>query len=302
LLRNRRGATSLRWLELLLEAGIEIHGQVVVCPGINDGEVLDDTLLGVLDRFPQLATVAVVPLGVSDHSNEPDMRPHTTAEAVAVVDIVESWQGVFARAVGRRLVYAADEYYLLAQRPFPALDVYDGCPQHENGIGMVRTFEAEVRAALAGEDVEGTGTRSGFFAWVDGAPADGYRAPRTSQPFGDVGAVSATESTNCCVTVITGEMGAAVLQPLLAELPGDVRLLPVKNAFFGGNIGVTGLLTGADVAAALDGQPDGGRFLLPDVVLSRGRFLDGTTVAQLPRVVEIVPTDGASLVRALATS
>src|SRR3954447_4223776 len=82
LLRNRRGATSLRWLSALLEAGIEVHGQVVVCPGINDGAVLDDTFLGMLDRFPELATVGAVPLGVSGHNREAEMRPHTTAEAV----------------------------------------------------------------------------------------------------------------------------------------------------------------------------------------------------------------------------
>ena len=76
-------------------------------------------------------------------------------------------------------------------------------------------------------------------------------------------------------------------------------MLPVKNAFFGGNIGVTGLLTGADVAAALAVQPEDRRFLLPDVALSRGRFLDGTAVDALPRRVEVVPTDGASLVAAL---
>src|SRR4249920_2984659 len=88
LLRNRRGATSLRWLELLLDAGVEVHGQVVVCPGINDGAVLDDTMLGVLDRFPKLATLGVVPLGVSAHSREPEMRPHTIGEANAVVTTV----------------------------------------------------------------------------------------------------------------------------------------------------------------------------------------------------------------------
>ncbi len=99
--------------------------------------------------------------------------------------------------------------------------------------------------------------------------------------------------------LVTGEMGAAVLEPLLDELPGRVRLLPVKNGFFGGNIGVTGLLTGADIAAALEGQPEHDRYLLPDVALSRGRFLDGTTAAELPRVVEIVPTDGGALVKAL---
>src|SRR4029077_4487257 len=105
LLRNRRGATSLRWLAVLLEAGIEVHGQVVVCPGINDGDRLDDTLLGVLDRFARLTTLGVVPLGVSDHTTEPDMREHTTAEAEWVVDLVETWQQRYEAALGRRLVY-----------------------------------------------------------------------------------------------------------------------------------------------------------------------------------------------------
>ena len=299
LLRNRRGATSLRWLELILDAGIEVHGQVVVCPGINDGEVLDDTLLGVLDRFPGLATIGVVPLGVSAHNREEEMRVHTLAEARAVVDIVERWQARYSSALGRKLVYVSDEYYLLAERPFPALAAYDGCPQHENGIGMARTFEAEVRAALAGDDVAATGPRSGFFAWVDGAPADGYRAPRTRQQLARSRTPDVRDGAHSWDVLITGELGAAVLEPLLDELPGRVRLLPVKNAFFGGNIGVTGLMTGEDVAAALEGQPESDRYLLPDVALSRGRFLDGTTAAQLPRTVEIVPTDGAALVNAL---
>ena len=174
---------------------------------------------------------------------------------------------------------------------------------------MARTFEAEVRAALAGADVAGTGPRSGFFAWVDGAPADGYRAPRaTHQQLSDLTPENRRKprqqlgGLEPCNVLVTGEMGAAVLEPLLDELPGRVRLLPVKNGFFGGNIGVTGLLTGADIAAALDGQPEHDRYLLPDVALSRGRFLDGTTAAELPRVVEIVPTDGGALVRALRRS
>jgi putative radical SAM enzyme (TIGR03279 family) len=301
LLRNRRGATSLRWLELLLDAGIEVHGQVVVCPGINDGAVLDDTLLGVLDRFPRLATVGVVPLGVSAHNREDEMREHTLGEAQTVVDVAERWQARYLAALGRRLVYVSDEYYLLAHRPFPELAEYDGCDQHENGIGMARTFEAEMRAALAGDtsvDAAGTGPRSGFFAWVDGAPADGYRAPRTDAPL----VADPPTGADRCTVIVTGEMGAAVLEPLLSELPGSVRLVPVKNAFFGGNIGVTGLLTGVDIAAALEGQPAHDRYLLPDVALSRGRFLDGTTAASLPRTVEIVPTDGAALVKALRRS
>src|ERR671911_204566 len=178
LLRNRRGATSLRWLGALLDAGIEVHGQVVVCPDINDGAVLDDTLLGVLDRFPRLATIGVVPLGVSDHTAEPDMREHTVAGAGALLDTVGRWQSRFRDALGRRLVFAADEYFVLARGPFPDAGEYEGFSQHENGIGMARAFEADVRAALEGQPAAGLGPRAGFFAWVDGAPADGYRAPR----------------------------------------------------------------------------------------------------------------------------
>jgi NifB/MoaA-like Fe-S oxidoreductase len=94
-----------------------------------------------------------------------------------------------------------------------------------------------------------------------------------------------------------------VLSPLLPLLrtatDAPVRLVPVRNAFFGGNIAVTGLLTGRDVCDALASEPQGERYLLPDVVLSRDRFLDGMAVADLPRPVEVVPTDGASLVAAL---
>jgi putative radical SAM enzyme (TIGR03279 family) len=296
LLRNRRGATSLRWLELLLDAGIAVHGQVVACPGINDGAVLDDTMFGVLDRFPTLATLGVVPLGVSAHSHEEEMRPHTRDEARAVVDLIERWQDKFAGALGRRLVYASDEYYLLAGRPFPALDAYDGCPQHENGIGMARTFETEVRAALDGIDAPTTGTRTGFFAWVDGAPPAGYRAPR--QRLEPSQSPENRESSSSC-GILTGELGAAVLQPLIDALPGTPRVIAVPNHFFGGNIGVTGLLTGADLTRVLEDEPEDGRYLLPDVTLSSGRFLDGMTVAQLPRRVEVIETTGAALVQAL---
>jgi len=297
MLRNRRGATSLRWLELLLDADIEVHGQVVACPGVNDGAVLDQTLLGVLDRFPRLSTLGVVPLGVSAHNREPEMRPHTRAEAEAVVATIERWQERYTAALGRRLVYASDEYYLLAGRPFPALDAYDECRQHENGIGMARTFEAEVQSALAGGEVVTAGVRSGFFASVDGAPMDGYRAPR--------GEVAVTlRARNVPIAILTGVMGAQVLAPLVDDLADragvPVRLVAVANEFFGGNIGVTGLMTGADVGRALLAEADGQRFLLPDVALSRGRFLDGVAVEELPRPVEVVVTDGAALVAAVA--
>jgi putative radical SAM enzyme (TIGR03279 family) len=300
MLRNRRGATSLRWLSALLDAGVEVHGQVVVCPGINDSLALDETLLGVLDRYPRLATLGVVPLGVSAHSHEPELREHTRAEAEAVLATVERWQARYVAALGRRLVFAADEYYLMADRPFPVADAYEGFLQHENGIGMARTFEREVAAALQGDNVAGTTPRAGFFASVEGAPAAGYRAPRTKFAVVDADVAARDRAP---VAILTGEYGARVLAPLLPTLEAaadvPVRLLPVANRFFGGNIAVTGLLTAADVAATLASEPDDHRYLLPDVVLSDDRFLDGGRVGDLPRTVEVVGTTGADLVRAL---
>jgi putative radical SAM enzyme (TIGR03279 family) len=292
LLRNRRGATSLRWLRALLDHDIEVHGQVVVCPGVNDGAVLDDTLAGVLDQYPELASLCVVPLGVSRFSPSGRMRPHTVAEAEAVVDTVEDWQDVYLRVLGHRLAFAADEYYLLAGRPFPTPDAYEGFAMHEDGIGMARTFELEFH----GEVEHTTGVRSGFFAWVDGAPGEGYRAPRVDGR----APVQLRAPRDAAVGVLTGPLGHQVIQPLVDSLDRpDVRVLEVTNDYFGGNIGVTGLMVGADVARVLHDEPLGHRYLLPDVCLSQGRFLDGMTPADLPRAVEVVATDGRSLRAAL---
>src|SRR5271169_3855788 len=107
MLRNPRGATSLRWLEVLLDGGIEVHGQIVVCPGVNDGAALEDTLAGILDRFAALSSVGAVPLGLSRYSNESEMRPHTLEEAECVLDTIGDWQRLYRKALGHRMVFAA---------------------------------------------------------------------------------------------------------------------------------------------------------------------------------------------------
>ncbi len=384
LLRNRRGATSLRWLRALLDHGVEVHGQLVVCPGVNDGEVLEDTLAGVLEQYANLASLHAVPLGISKFNKEPSLRLHTKAEAEAVVDAVERWQKVFMAAIGRRMVFAADEYYLMAERAFPPSAEYEDFIQHENGIGMARTLERE----LSGETDQPTEVASGFFAWVEGAPAEGYRAPReavsmsmdvgnalgmgtpaaeikgpgvqglvgdgvvqsgavtggcgnvatatgtgpsaktstetsietsietsadpstakragSSTVSGTPGTISLRPRRSAPVGILTAPYGALVLgdllPPVLAELGrSDVRIVSVENEFFGGNTAVTGLMVGADLARVLATEPEGHRYLLPDVCLSKGVFLDGTSPADLPRMVEIVPTNGIALREALA--
>jgi putative radical SAM enzyme (TIGR03279 family) len=297
LLRNRRGATSLRWLRALLDHGVEVHGQVVVCPGLNDGEVLDDTLAGILDRYPELASLCVVPLGISRFNHEARMRPHTRAEAERVVDCVEDWQDVFRAVLGHRLAFASDEYYLLADRPFPEPEAYEGFRMHEDGVGMARTFELE----LFGEKSTSTGVEAGFFAWADAAGTEGadyepYRGPRATP--GQL--LHVRPSRHAPVGILTSAFGARVLSPLVSRLGrDDVRVLEVENRFFGGTTSVTGLLVGEDLARVLADEPAGHRYLLPDVCLSNGRFLDGTSPEDLPRPVEVVATDGHALRAAL---
>jgi len=305
MLRNPRGGMSLRWLRQLLNHGITVNGQLVVCPGVNDGPILEDTMIGILDRYPDLNSVAVVPLGISRYNTESAMRAHTRAEAEAVVDLVARWQDIFMSVLGRRMVFAADEYYLMAERPFPEGEEYEGFGMHEDGIGMARTFEWEFTGRL---EVP-TGPQSGFFAWVDGAPAEGYRAVRN--PAGDTGlrdhgsvvpvALGRRSAPDGApVGVLTGTYGARVIGPLIDSLGrSDVRVIVVPNDHFGGNTGVTGLMVGTDISRVLEGEPVGHRYLVPDVCLSEGRFLDGLTVDDLPRTVEVVPTDGIALWRAL---
>ena len=318
LLRNRRGGPSLRWLRALLDHGVEVHGQIVCCPGLNDGAVLDDTLAGVLEQFPELASLCVVPLGISKFNTEPRMRATTAAEAAAVLDCVEDWQEVYLQVLGRRLVHASDEYYLLAGRPFPDPVAYEGFAMHEDGVGMARTFEQE----FLGRTATATGPQDGFFAWADAttpepaapggryeaagdyaAPAEGYRAVRTVEVEGHDGgavAVALRPRPGAPTAVLTSEAGAAVIGPLVASLGlPSVRVVPVANEFFGGTTSVTGLMVGEDLHRVLSAQPESHRYLLPDVCLSGGRFLDGGTPADLPRPVEIIPTDGAALRRAL---
>jgi putative radical SAM enzyme (TIGR03279 family) len=306
MLKNPRGAMSLRWLRALLDHDIIVRGQIVVCPGVNDGAILDDTLAGILDGYPELDSVAVVPLGISKFNAEAAMRYHIVAEARAVVEAVTDWQDVFSATLGRRMVYAADEYYLMADLAFPPAERYDGFAMHEDGIGMARTFEAEFR----GEALSATGPRRGFFAAVDAPPNPAaYTGLRTSCSTASGPAdttqisspVTLSPRRSAPIAVLTGTLGAPVIAPLIASLGrSDVRVVAVDNQFFGGNTGVTGLMTGEDLTRILATEPMGHRYLLPDVCLSdEGRFLDGVTVDDLPRPVEVIATDGIALRRAL---
>jgi putative radical SAM enzyme (TIGR03279 family) len=282
MLRNPRGATSLRWLRELLRAGIMVHGQVVVCPGVNDGAELERTLIDVLTLYPELASVALVPVGVSEFSLEATMRSHTEEEAAEVVALAEHFQRLTREVLGVAKVFASDEFYLVAGLEPPGTESFESLDEAENGVGLVAAFVESFarRTAMAK-------LGSGFFQSVDGAPALGYRAPRT---------LGATDVAGEDVTVLTGEYAAPILRKLFDDHGfWDVEVKAVKNHYFGGNIKVAGLMTGQDLQNALSDVAPSRLCLVPDVCLSEGRFLDGLGLDDLSRAVTPVATTGQDL-------
>jgi NifB/MoaA-like Fe-S oxidoreductase len=265
---------------------VEVHAQVVVCPGVNDGDELERTLGDVISLYPGLTSVALVPIGVSDFSMEEAMRPHTAEEAAEVVALAERYQALTQELLGRVSVYASDEFYLVAGQTPPPAGEFESLDQAENGIGLVAAFSESFANEKA---MAKLGT--GFFQSVDGAPAIGYRAPRT-----EIGG----NATGVNPTILTGEYAAPILRALLDRHGYEsIAVQAVKNDYFGGNIKVAGLMTGADLAKSMADSAPETLFILPDVCLSEGRFLDGLTLEDLPSSVLTVPTTGIDLRRAL---
>jgi putative radical SAM enzyme (TIGR03279 family) len=236
----------------LAAAGVRLHTQIVLCPGLNDGPHLERTVRELAALHPGVATVAVVPVGLTRHRDGLyPLRSITPAEARAVLDAIHAWQDGFVACHGTRLVFAADELYLQAGQAIPPAEAYEGFPVVEDGVGLVRRFEDDLRRISA--------------------------RPRRPRWRGSRAA-----------TVVTGELFGPILDRLLGELrvPGlRTEVVAVPNEFFGRAITVAGLLTGQDVASALTSRPLGDVVLIPRVTLTetKGVFLDDVAPADLER-------------------
>lgn len=262
---------TLERVDELLAGGIDLHVQIVLVPGVNDGEELQRTLTWLAERLGVLS-VGVVPLGYTSAQQRFARSYQEPAAAAAVLDALDVWRDGMLREREERWVYAADEFYLAAGRELPGYDEYDGFPQYENGIGMARAFidEFEESAAIA-----------------DGAPPAGG----TPHP----------------VVVVTGELFAPVLRRLgtrLGDLGVEPRVLSVPNRFLGGDVSVAGLLTGKDLVEAITADLGGPVYLVPDVVLnSDGLLLDDVRGTDLPQLtgkdVRIIRSDAPALVAAV---
>lgn len=298
LLRNKRGAISLRWLGPLLENGIDVHMQIVVCPGINDGDVLRATLEDIADQYPTVSSIAVVPLGVSDHSNEESMIPHTQDQAKADVAIVKEFQRLFLALKNSRTVYVSDEYYIIAGLEIPTLQDYDDLSQTENGVGMVAEFRDVFEKTVSGRQSQQAPRKTGFFQWVEAAPAFGYRQEKLPAESTQVSSTITSRPRNP-VVIMTGEYALPILSPMVEELKNilnvDIKVKGVKNEFFGGNIKVAGLVTGQDLIREISKLDKNSHIVIPDVMLTKGLFIDGVSIDSIDRAVSVIETTASAL-------
>ena len=245
MMHNRFAGELMDKLERLFAAGIEVHTQIVCCPGYNDGEILTKSFQDLYARHPHVLTMAVVPVGITKHREGlHPLRTFTKEEAAALIDQVTPWQRQCREETGKTFIYLGDEFYLLAGRDVPAAEWYDGFPQLENGIGLTRSFVDEWQATLPS-----------LSSYQAASPA----------------------------VIPVGESAFTVLQPLLYALNKQFNtahsFVPVPNQFFGGKVNVTGLLTASDILRTC--KESGKRLILPAVVLNNDKlFLDDTALEQ----------------------
>jgi putative radical SAM enzyme (TIGR03279 family) len=250
LLRHKKAGEILAQLRRFGAYDIQVHGQIVLCPGWNDGDVLARTLADLAALHPTVLSVGVVPVGLTAHRPEgPEVRPVTPADAAAVLDLVECTQAELLPRLGTRLVFAADEFYLMTGRPLPPATDYEEFVQKENGIGLARLFLDDT-AAL------------------------------------DVPALPPVRAT--LATGMLAAPLLETLAERLRAAGADVTVVAVPNRFYGGGVSVAGLLTGRDLLEELSGRDLGVALLLPSVILNAdGRFLDDMTPAQVSEALGV---------------
>ena len=272
MLHNRFAGEALKKVDRFYEAGIHMNGQIVLCKGVNDGAELDFSIRELTKYLPYLQSVSVVPVGLSKYRDGLfPLEPFDKEDAKKVLDLIHGWQKKAYQEYGIHFIHASDEWYILAEQPFPPAEQYDGYLQLENGVGMMRLLLDEVK-----EEIE---NRTG-------------------------------DDRKHTVSLATGLLAAPVIQQIADQLcekyPNvTINIYPIINEFFGEKITVSGLLTGQDLKKQLTGKELGKQLLLPCNILRTGYdvFLDDVTVGELEKSLQvninIVKSSGRALIEAL---
>lgn len=274
MLSNPHAGKLMERLCRLRDNGLQFHCQVVLCPGINDGDVLKKTIEDLASLYPASQSLAIVPVGLTKfRSGLKPLKMFDRASACSLIRQVSVFQKKYLKELSTRFVYPSDEFYCIAGMDLPADDDYEDYPQIENGVGMLRLLEQECRDAF--EELD---------------PGNSFPVPESKK-----------------LLIPTGVSAAPFIRSLAeryAPKGTEVTVVPVTNHFFGETITVTGLIVGKDLIIALKGI-ECDQVLLCDTMLREqtDRFLDDMTLAEvkssLKKPVRIVHNHGESLIRAL---
>lgn len=247
---GRKAPHILDQIDFLSQGGITMHTQIVLCRGINDGDYLERSISDLCDRYPGVASLAVVPAGVTEHRRS-DVPIHAidAQYSAQILDIVARYQKRNLAEMGTRIVWAADEFYLNAAKSIPPAVSYEGFPQLENGVGLVRQFKDSRAKAI--RLLRNHKLTDAISAWVVTAP---------------------------------------IAAPLLREFAETVKeyginlnIVELSNTLFGNTVTVAGLMSGKDVLDQLRGKCGGDILIIPEVALRDGLFLDDVSIADIER-------------------
>ncbi len=259
LLKNRFAGEIIPQLKRLIDAGIQINGQIVLCKGINDGDLLDRTISDLSQFIPNILSLTVVPVGLSEHRQGlAKLDKIEKEDAIGVLDTIHKWQDYYLQKMGTRFVFAADEFYVTGDYKLPPYESYEDFPVLENGVGMLVRFKYEFDQYLK-------------------------EVPYTEQ--------------KGTVSIAVGTIAEKFIREQVAKLKEKapnikVLIYPIRNDFFGEFVSVTGLLTGQDIIKQLKNVPLGDTLLLSETMLKDDEIilLDDTLTTDIEKGLDIPVT------------
>lgn len=272
MMANPRAAETLSYIRMLTDAGIKVNTQLVLCPGINDGEELVRTLCDLSKLYPNLQTISCVPVGLTDYREKLfPLSPYTNEQAGETIDIIEKFSQEMLDKFGERLAFPADEFFLKAERKIPDYEYYGDFNQLDDGVGLIAMLEKEF------EDAISTANKS-----------DKKRI----------------------VSIATGKAAYPFIEKYAQKAMSiyknlDVKVYEITNNYFGHNITVAGLITGKDLCEQLAKKPLGEELIIPSVMLKyqENMFLDSMTLEEVEKnlniKINVIEPDGFELLGAM---
>ncbi len=263
MLNNKNAGKIYNILKRFKDAGIRVNCQIVLVPNVNDGEELDRTLMDLSSLYPSVGSVAVVPVGLTRYrENLPKIEPFNEKTSKEVLLFLLNKQKIFMEKMKTRFVFPSDEFYVMADYPIPEYDEYEGFPQIENGVGLIRNFEHEIDEELKKIDEDIIVNKNYFI--VTGTLAEKFMN--------------------------------RIKDKIMNKFKGlNLKVIPIVNNFFGNLITVSGLVTGQDLLAQLKNYDDVDGVLIPKSMLREGTdvFLDDLTVRDIQKQlgIEIIPIE-----------